>query len=142
MISFAAIAAAAALAAVPPPPAAREPLGADVRGGTINIPPEIARQVFPYLQCTMERTNARLPVSDRETARAVRAAALADCAAVRQRGFEEADHILRRNRSHRNQASRHAYINAAFDQIDRSFEPMIERLESRGEPRGQDDEGE
>jgi hypothetical protein len=105
--------------------------GDAVRGGTVNIPPEIAREIFPYLECTMQRTSARLPASDREEMRAIRAAAIADCAEVRLLGFEEADRILRRHRNLRSEASRHAFINATFDQIDRSYDPIIERLPPR-----------
>ncbi|HYJ53141.1 MAG TPA: hypothetical protein VEW04_08205 [Allosphingosinicella sp.] len=112
----------------------RRERGQDVRGGTVNIPPEIAAQVIPYLQCTMQRTNARLPAADQEAMRELRAAAIADCADTRGRGFEEADRILRRHRAMRNEAARHDFINAAFDSVDRSYEPLIERLAPRQAP--------
>jgi hypothetical protein len=109
----------------------RRERGDAVRGNTVNIPPEIARQLLPYLQCTMERTNARLPAADQEAMRVIRAAAIADCADLRARGFEEADGILRRNPRLRDAAGRHAFLNATFEQIDRSYEPLIQRLGRR-----------
>jgi hypothetical protein len=108
----------------------RRTRSAEVRGGSVNIPPEIARQVLPYFQCTTERTSARLPASTAEALRSIRAAAIADCADVRRQGFEEADQILRRYRSLADEARRHAFINDTFDQIDRAYEPLAERLES------------
>jgi hypothetical protein len=103
-----------------------------VPGLSIDIPPVIAGQVIPYMNCTIKRSNAdpRMPTSDPVIVRAIGADARAACADLRRRGEEQADRILRRDRAHRDPASRAAFIAAAFDQVDRASETFAAALES------------
>ena len=116
------------LAQAPPP------LAQDVRGGAIELPPRLVHAFRPYMLCTLERTNERLPASDADAMRAIRSEAIAACADVRARGFAEADAILRRDRRHRDAAARRAYIEGLFGEIDRSMDPLIAALERLNAP--------